>query len=149
MNKGEIYYISKEAVDDKNAYVIQPGRPAIIVSTASINSSQNIVSVVFLTSKPKLDSPAHFITRCKGVTGTALCEEIVTIDKSYVGKYVGTLTHSELEKLNECLKYVLDLETTEYIEAENITSLQEEITKLEKRVALYENIITRLTKEES
>lgn len=38
MNKGEIYYVSKEDAP-ANRYVIEPGRPAIVVSTASAGAT--------------------------------------------------------------------------------------------------------------
>jgi mRNA interferase MazF len=148
MNKGEIYYISKSALDNRDSFVLAPGRPAIVVSAGNINSIQNTVCIVYLTSKPKQESPAHFVMRCKGVTSTVLCEEIVTIDKSRVGKYIDKLTDAEMSKLDNCLRYALDLSSIEEIEVENDAGLQEKITKLEKRVNLYENIIARLTEEE-
>lgn len=147
MNKGEIYYVSKEAVNDKSAYVLTPGRPAIVVSTATVNAVQNTVCVVFLTSKPKLDVPSHFVTHCKGVTGTALCEEIVTVDKAYVGKYVGKLTDFEMQKLNTCLSHVLDLEYTE-TESENSTELCEKITELTEKLEKYKKLIHSLIEGE-
>ena len=141
MNKGEIYYISKSALDDRDSYVISPGRPAIIVSAGNINSIQNTVCIVYTTSKPKQESPAHFVMRCKGVTSTVLCEEIITIDKSRVGKYIDTLTDFEMAKLDECLRHVLDICPTEYVEANDITALQAQLAEANAKAETYKNLL--------
>lgn len=141
MNKGEIYYISKSALDDRDSYVITPGRPAIIVSAGNINSIQNTVCIVYMTSKPKQESPAHFVMRCKGVTSTVLCEEIVTIDKSRVGKYIDSLTDFEIAKLDDCLRHVLDICPTGYVEADDITALQTQIAELTEKANTYKNLL--------
>lgn len=141
MNKGEIYYISKSALDDRDSYVITPGRPAIIVSAGNINSIQNTVCIVYMTSKPKQESPAHFVMRCKGVTSTVLCEEIVTIDKSRVGKYIDSLTEFEMAKLDDCLRHVLDICPTEYVEANDITTLQTQLAEANTKADTYRNLL--------
>lgn len=141
MNKGEIYYISKSALDDRDSFVITPGRPAIVVSAGNINSIQNTVSIVYLTSKPKQESPAHFVMRCKGVTSTVLCEEIVTIDKSRVGKYIDKLTDSEISKLDSCLRYALDISPIEYVEADDITELQTQLAEANARADTYKTLL--------
>lgn len=141
MNKGEIYYISKSALDDRDSYVITPGRPAIIVSAGNINSIQNTVCIVYMTSKPKQESPAHFVMRCKGVTSTILCEEIVTIDKSRVGKYIDSLTEFEMAKLDDCLRHVLDICPTEYVEANDITTLQTQLAEANTKADTYRNLL--------
>ena len=142
MNKGEIYYISKSALDNRDSFVLAPGRPAIVVSAGNINSIQNTVCIVYLTSKPKQESPAHFVMRCKGVTSTVLCEEIVTIDKSRVGKYIDKLTDSEMSKLDNCLRYALDISPIEYVEADDITELQSQIADLTEKVNKYKNLLS-------
>lgn len=142
MNRGEIYYVSKTAVENPNEYVIQPGRPAIVVSDTVFNNVQNIVTVVFLTSKPKLTSPAHFITHCGGVTGTALCEEVVTIDKARLGKYVGKLSEREIEQLNNCLRAVFGLgDSIPYASNEDLKDVQKECERLKKQISAYRTIL--------
>jgi mRNA-degrading endonuclease toxin of MazEF toxin-antitoxin module len=142
MNRGEIYYVSKTSIDDPGSYVIQPGRPAIVVSDTTLNNTQNIVSVVFLTSKPKMISPAHFITRCNGVTGTALCEEVVTIDKARLGKYVGKLSDHEIEQLNNCLRAVFCLgDNVPYASNEDLAKAQKECEHLRKQIEAYRTLL--------
>lgn len=142
MNKGEVYYISKEAVGTVSKYTIEPGRPAIIVSSASVNATKNTVSVVYLTSKPKMESPARFVTRCQGVSGTALCEEVYTVDKANVGKFVGKLSDYEIEKLNNCLRATFDLGAdVPYASNEDLDEARKKIADLNKIIAAYKTIL--------
>lgn len=141
MNKGEIYYVSKEDVP-ANRYVIEPGRPAIVVSTNSAGATGNTVTVIYLTSKPKQVSPTHFVTHCGGVTGTALCETISTVDKSKLGKYIGKLSEHETELLNNCLRAMFDLgENIPYASNEDLKNAQLEIKKLRKQIEAYKTIL--------
>lgn len=142
MKKGEIYYVSKTAIENPGDYVIQPGRPAIVVSDTALNNIQNVVSIVFLTSKPKMASPAHFVTRCNGVTGTALCEEVVTIDKARLGKYVGKLSEHEIEQLNNCLRAVFCLgDSVPYASNEDLANANKTIEKLNKQITAYKTLL--------
>lgn len=141
MNKGEIYYVSKEDVP-ANRYVIEPGRPAIVVSTASVGATDNTVTVIYLTSKPKQVSPTHFVTHCGGVTGTALCETISTVDKSKLGKYIGKLSEHETELLNNCLRATFDLgDSVPYASNEDLRQAQTTIEALKKQVEAYRTIL--------
>lgn len=141
MNKGEIYYVSKEDVP-ANRYVIEPGRPAIVVSTASAGATGNTVTVIYLTSKPKQVSPTHFVTHCGGVTGTALCETISTVDKSKLGKYIGKLSEHEIELLNNCLRAMFDLgDNVPYASNEDLRQAHTTIEALKKQVEAYRTIL--------
>lgn len=145
MDKGDIYYVSKDSLEDLNTYTILPGRPAIVVSTAAVNNVQNVVSVVFMTSKPKMQHPAHFVTHCQGVTGTALCEEITTVDKSRLGKYVGKLSDSELQKLDECLRHTFGLNgSDDTATKEELARADAIIERLYKNIESYKDIIKEL-----
>jgi mRNA-degrading endonuclease toxin of MazEF toxin-antitoxin module len=142
MHKGEIYYVAKDA-PTTSRYVIEPGRPAIVISTASVNSIENTVTVIYMTSKPKMSSPSHFVTHCGGVSGTALCETISTVDKSKLGKYIGKLSEHEIEQLNNCLRATFDLgDSVPYASNEDLKNAQDEIKKLRKAIAAYKILIT-------
>lgn len=141
MNKGEIYYVSKEALSS-NKYTITPGRPAIIVNTASVASIENTVTVIYLTSKPKMESPTHFVTHCGGVTGTALCETISTVDKANVGKFIGKISEREMEMLNNSLRAMFDLgDAVPYASNEDLREARETIRVLKNQIAAYKTIL--------
>jgi mRNA interferase MazF len=141
MNKGEIYYVSKEAASS-DRYTILPGRPAIIVTPTTVSSIENTVTVIYLTSKPKISTPTHFVTHCGGVTGTALCETISTVDKSKLGKYIGKLSEHEMELLDNCLRAMFDLgDGVPYASSEDLQEARLKIARLEKQIKAYKTIV--------
>lgn len=143
MNKGEVYYVCRDAVDSVSKYTIEPGRPAIVVSSATVNATKNTVSVVYLTSKPKMDCPTHFITHCQNVSGTALCEDVMTVDKANIGKFIGKLSDYEIEKLNNCLRATFDLDNAvPYASNEDLAEANAKIAQLEKVIAAYKTILS-------
>lgn len=142
MNKGEVYYVSKDSEASYGKYVISPGRPAIIVSAGNISSIENTVTVVYLTSKPKTASPSHFVTHCGGVTGTALCETISTVDKSQCGKFIGKLSDREMEQLNNALRATFGLDDiVPYASTEELTSLKAEVERYKRQIAAYKTLL--------
>lgn len=141
MNKGEIYYVSKTA-NTSNTYVIEAGRPAIVVSTSSVLAIENTVTVIYLTSKPKRTSPTHFVTHCGGVSGTALCETISTVDKACIGKYIGKLSDHEMELLNNALRAMFDLgDAVPYASSENLQKAYKEIQNLQNQIKAYKILL--------
>lgn len=141
MHKGEIYYVSKNA-KESSLYTISPGRPAIVVSTASVGATENTVTVIYMTSKPKMISPTHFVTHCNGVSGTALCETISTIDKADLGKYIGKISEHEQEQLNNCLRAMFDLgEEVPYASNEDLLKYKKENAILRKKVDAYKTLL--------
>jgi len=156
MNRGEIYYIAKreDAYTDRlpqYSNIIEPGRPAIIVSNSSLNNSNNVVTVVYLTSKPKAKNPAYFSIVCKGHTSTVLCDQIITIDKSRVGGYIKTLDENELAQLNAALAYTLELSSENTIGPEeqrvqneivqNYSKLLQENKSLVEQLNAYKTVL--------
>lgn len=57
------------------------------------------VKVVYLTTAPKSNHPAHVKVQC-GKPGTALCEKSQTISKSFLENYIGTLTEEEMFQID-------------------------------------------------
>ena len=78
MRRGEIYYI-----DNENAVGCEQRgiRPAVIVGNDVGNKYSPVLLVVYFTLQPKKALPTHVYVRGYG---TALCEQIFTIDKSRI-----------------------------------------------------------------
>ena len=92
---------------------IQHGyRPVIIILNDIGNANSTTVIAIPLTSKPKKNMPTHVYIR-KGLRkkSVALCEQIMTISKSWLCYYVATVEDGEtVEKLNAAIKNSLQLE---------------------------------------
>lgn len=109
MNRGEIYYIHK---NQSIGHEIQTdkARPAVIVSNNNLTHHSGVVEVVFLTSQPKKDMPTHVLVECKGITSTALCEQVNSVAIQRVGDYAGTCTEEEMRAIDKALLASLGIE---------------------------------------
>lgn len=107
MMRGDIHYIqdSKDSIGSEQ----RAGRPAVIVSNNDGNMHSPVVEVVFLTTKPKADLPTHVTIRGTVKVSTALCEQITSISIERVGDYIGTVSDSEMDKINNALLVSLAL----------------------------------------
>ena len=109
--RGEIYYVSPSYAETGSE--IWSGRPAVIVSNDELNRCRNCVEVVYLTTRPKQDSPCHVVLHATGKQSTALCEQISTVDKvrmTYSGDYPCACTKKELAEIDAALLYSLALD---------------------------------------
>lgn len=79
--RGEIYYIEKS---ENYGSEQQAGRPAVIVSNDTNNEHSATVEVVYLTTRNKNELPTHVRVNGTGITSTALCEQVATIDKGRI-----------------------------------------------------------------
>lgn len=83
-------------------------RPVLVVQNDSGNCYSTTTIVVSITSNinKRIDLPTHvFIDKREGLLNDSLvlCEQIRTIDKSRLIKYLGCLNDYELEEVEEAL----------------------------------------------
>ena len=102
--RGEIYYI-----ENNNAVGCEQGgiRPALIVCNNLGNKHSPVVIAVYFTLQPKKPLPTHVYVRGHG---TALCEQIFTIDKTRLLHKKGECTSSDMERINKALCISLGME---------------------------------------
>lgn len=105
--RGEIYYVNLGNCEIGSE--IRSGRPGIIVSNDMNNRYSSFVDVVYLTTKEKKPLPTHVHVESSGVPATALCEQVIAVDKSRLGPYIGTLTKDELTDVEAGLVVSLGL----------------------------------------
>jgi len=88
-------------------------RPVVIVQNNKGNASSGRVIAVTITSKRKHQLPTHVpLFKKHGVKrpSIALCENIITVDKTCLLNYLGTVVNTEAEhQLNHALKISLEL----------------------------------------
>ena len=106
MKRGEIYYINNE-----NALGCEQRgiRPAVIVGNDIGNKYSPVLLVVYFTRQHKKALPTHVYVRGHG---TALCEQIFTIDKTRLLQKKGECTESDMERINKALRISLGMEVT-------------------------------------
>ncbi len=109
--RGQVYYVAASEVTKGSE--MQKNRPGVIVSNNTHNYFSPTVEVVYMTSKPrKRPLPTQFMTDVTPYPSTVLCEEVNTVDKSRLQRYVGMLPADKMAKLNKCLAVSLGLTET-------------------------------------
>lgn len=106
MKRGDIYYIQRH---DTVGAEIMKARPGVIVSHDALNSTSDVVEVVYLTSQPKKPLPTHVRIESTGRISTALCEHIDHVSSLLVGDYCGRCTDAEMDAIDTALMCSLSL----------------------------------------
>lgn len=144
------------------AHLERKNRPAIIVSNDANNAFSPVYEVVFLTSSPRRDLPTHVTIRSAEQPSVALCEQVQSVGKEALQRYVGHCTAAEMEAIDCALMISLGLSepyftpaqpTIEYEEEEideddwtlqELTFESAEITELRMKCELYEKLYNDL-----
>ena len=108
MFKGDIFYIRNR---NARGYEIKKGRPGIIVSNDLNNSHSGAVEVVLLTTADKKEMPTHVEIWSAPKPSIALCEQVTTVTKEYVGDYIGAVTQQELNNIERALLIGFDIQS--------------------------------------
>ena len=159
IKRGQVYYI-RRAYDTVGSEQWS-GRPGIIVSNDSANSHSRTIEVVYLTTQPKADLPTHVTIRSLARESTALCEQISSVAAERLGDLLGTITDSEMQRLEAAMMDSLGI-VPEYTEDlhEDITDLAEDRDRLTreleaekaKNTALqwaYEALVEKILRKEN
>lgn len=109
-HRGQIYYVYPRGYDYTGSEQ-GGGRPAIIVSNDVGNEYSRVVEVVFLTTREKKPLPTHVKICSARCPSTALCEQIETVDKERIGKYINEVTQAELKGIEKAILISLDIAT--------------------------------------
>lgn len=116
--RGEIYYIHETEVSGNEQ---AGGRPGIIISNNVGNEYSPVLIVVYLTTKEKKPLPTHVKINTAEKPSTALCEQIETIYKGRIWKYIGQITDTEQKNLDKALAVSigigLNLKAAKFVEA--------------------------------
>lgn len=84
-------------------------RPVIITQNNTGNAFSPTTIVVPVTNANKNKLPTHFDITSGDVTGIALCEQIVCINKYEIISKVGELNQNDIDKLKQCISISLGL----------------------------------------
>lgn len=110
IKRGDVYFINLG-----QGYGSEQGgrRPCLILQNNTSNKFSPAVVVAVLTTKlDKHRLPTHVLLSEQSKIprkSVVLLEQIMTIDKRRVGKYVTSLTEEDMQKVNKALKISLAL----------------------------------------
>ena len=106
IKRGDIYWVN---LDPTIGSEIQKTRPAVVVSNDAQNKSASRVIVLPITSNIEQVFSFHTILTVQGKQAKALGDQIRTIDKSRLGKLIGSCIEEEILHIDIALKKVLNL----------------------------------------
>lgn len=104
--RGDIFYIDYGQYTGSEQ---RAGRPGIVVSNDLNNLNSTTIEVVYLTTQPKENLPTHVTVRSTGKASTVLCEQITTVSKERIGKYIASCTESEMDAIDRAIMISLQL----------------------------------------
>ena len=110
MERGQVYYADLRPVVGSEQGGI---RPCLIIQNDTGNTYSPTAIVAMMTTQKKKDLPTHIAISsedyCLGINTTILLEQIRTIDKSRISSFVGKLSDSTMQKVDEALHISLAL----------------------------------------
>ena len=109
MNKGDIYWVMLPARSPEGRE-IKKSLPCIIVSATALNRHRSTVLMVPLsTTANKPHRPLSIPITSAAQPSIAVCDQMLAVDKSRLGEFVGRVSDAELRDLNDSLRQILSL----------------------------------------
>lgn len=106
VRRGDIFYVAGLQTTGSE----QSGtRPGIIVSNDIGNIHAPVVEVVYTTTQRKRLLPTHVPLKSLPRPCIALCEQITTVSKRRLERYIGRLADEEIESINKALQVSLEI----------------------------------------
>ena len=106
------------------------GRPGVIVSSERGNKTSPAVNMIYCTSRPRAMS--HTPTfRINGVMSTLMCDQIITVDKTRLTRYVTTIPDTVMREVDNGLRTVLGLDIVDPRREREVVELKEKLERNE------------------
>jgi mRNA interferase MazF len=142
--RGDIVYVGKAPAEEIGSE-IHASRPAVVVSNDTLNISSPVISVVYLTTKPKTNMPSHVIIESTGRTSTAICEQINTISKERISGYNGKCTDDEMKLIDAGILNALALDAPRGENAGgHLNAANKSTAALESELHIYKELYNSL-----
>ncbi|MBR3809178.1 MAG: type II toxin-antitoxin system PemK/MazF family toxin [Clostridia bacterium] len=111
VKRGDIYYVDFDLMIGS----VQAGmRPVVVIQndTGNKHSTTLIVATITSKSEKKRKMPTHIVINIEGLSKESIIqlEQITTIDKQQILKFVGTIPSSIMEEVDNAIKISLGLE---------------------------------------
>ena len=110
MKRGQVYYADLRPVVGSEQGGI---RPCLIIQNDTGNLHSPTVIIATMTTQSKANIPTHVVVSpedyCLDINTTILLEQLRTIDKSRLRDFVGRLSDSTMQKVDEALRISLAL----------------------------------------
>jgi mRNA interferase MazF len=98
-----VYWIN---LDPTTGSEVNKTRPCVIISPDEMNQFIRTVIIAPLTHTIKL-YPTRVICEINGDRGSIMLDQIRTVDKSRIGKYIATVNSDEIDKIKSIINQML------------------------------------------
>ena len=105
--RGQIYRVNLEPA--KGSEQQGTARPCVILSITPFNKQFRTVGVVPLSSAAKVYEPVSVAVPSAGDNSVALCYQLRTIDKSRLGRLIGSISPKDLASIENGVRQVYGL----------------------------------------
>ena len=108
IKRGDLFWVD---FDPSKATEIQKIRPSLVCSHDILNENSSRIIVAPITSNlKKVYSFEYAITNHPDVKGKIMLDQLRSIDKSRLGKKIGSLSMKEMQEIEAILKFVLGIQ---------------------------------------
>ncbi len=106
MKRGDLFWVN---LDPTVGSEIRKQRPCVVVGANPINKARRTVVVVPLSTVAKPRPPLTISVKAIGRSAVAVCDQIRAVDKSRLINRAGTLSKTDMQKIDKGLRQVLVL----------------------------------------
>lgn len=121
VRRGEVFWSRTVETDSAGDPFMGKIRPVVVVSNEKANQYSNYITVVPVTSKEKKPLPTHVNIHVNMIEGTAVCENIIAINKQWLESFCGELNETTMRELDNALRLQLALDERKQ---KNVTQVQ-------------------------
>jgi mRNA interferase MazF len=106
MKRGEVWWVTASAATGGE---VRKRRPGVVVSNNAANAHANRVQVVPVSSKTEKLYPCEALITIQGRTSKAMADQVTTVAKERLAKYMDTLSVEEIRQVETALRLQLGL----------------------------------------
>jgi mRNA interferase MazF len=106
VRRGDIWWVS---LDQTLGSEIRKTRPAVVITTNSLNRARRTVVVVPLSTGPQPRPPIVVPTPSAGPNSVAVCDQLRAVDKRRLARISGQLSTADLSVIEDSIRRILEL----------------------------------------